>query len=89
MFGDEVKELRRLCGITQEDLGHRCGISASTIGMIEQGRRLPSPTLYARIQDTFFAYGYRLPPRPHKPTRRCDLFSLLRNPLDKEHRDAL
>ena len=57
-------------------------MTASTIGMIEQGRRLPSPTLYARMQDTFANEGYRLPPRPHKAAPRHDIFSLLREPLD-------
>lgn len=82
MFGNDVRELRLRCGLTQKELGIRCGMTASAIGMIEQGRRLPSQTLYARMQDTFASEGYRMPPRPHKAAPRHDIFSLLREPLD-------
>ena len=64
-------------------------MTASAIGMIEQGRRLPSPTLYARMQDAFADEGYRLPPRPHKAVPRHDIFSLLHDPLDKKQGNTL
>lgn len=41
-----IKELRKQRGMTQAELGAKLGISASTVGMYEQGRRDPdTPTL--------------------------------------------
>lgn len=78
MFGDQVWRLRRRLGWSQSELGARCQISASAIGMMEQGRRLPSPACYGRMATVFRREGYRLPPRPHKPTPRHELLELLR-----------
>lgn len=41
MIGDRLRELRRGTGLTQGELGEKIGISASAIGMYEQGRREP------------------------------------------------
>ena len=41
MLGKRLKELRKSRRLTQQELGEALGISASAIGMYEQGRRDP------------------------------------------------
>ena len=40
-FGEKLKSLRRKAGYTQAEAARRLEISASTVGMYEQGRREP------------------------------------------------
>ncbi len=40
-FSQKLKKLRQAMGLTQSEVARRLGISASTIGMYEQGRREP------------------------------------------------
>ena len=42
MLGARIRALRRAAGMNQKELGEKLGVSASTIGMYEQGRREPS-----------------------------------------------
>ena len=42
MLGERIAALRRTRGLSQAELAGRLGISASTMGMYEQGRREPS-----------------------------------------------
>ena len=47
MFSQKLRRLRKERGYTQQDLADKLGMSASTIGMYEQGRRQPDQnTLY-------------------------------------------
>lgn len=41
MLGKKIRQLRNDLHLTQEELGAKIGVSASTIGMYEQGRRSP------------------------------------------------
>ena len=41
-MGERLAKLRHDAGLSQAELGKRLGVSASTIGMYEQGRREPS-----------------------------------------------
>ena len=41
-FKDKIKELRRAKKLTQQEVGEGTGLSTSSIGMYEQGRRKPS-----------------------------------------------
>lgn len=41
MLGDMIRKLRELNNMTQNNLGKKLSLSASTIGMYEQNRRLP------------------------------------------------
>lgn len=46
IFGKNVRERRRACGLTQERLSELCELDPTYISMIEAGRRSPSfPTL--------------------------------------------
>lgn len=82
MFGEELCRLRRSLHLTQRELGALCGLSASAIGMIEQGRRLPSVTRYSRLQTLFREHGAVLPPLPPVP-QRTDWLYLLCGPGDQ------
>ena len=42
MLGERIGALRRAKGLSQAELASRLGISASAMGMYEQGRREPS-----------------------------------------------
>lgn len=53
MFSAELKRLRTEYGMTQAQLANRLGISASAVGMYEQGRREPDSELLARLARMF------------------------------------
>lgn len=53
MFSVELKRLRTEYGMTQAQLANRLGISASAVGMYEQGRREPDSELLARLARMF------------------------------------
>lgn len=40
-FSQKLKKLRQTAGLTQAEVAVRLGVSASTVGMYEQGRREP------------------------------------------------
>jgi len=52
-----LKCLRLKAGLTQAQLADKLGVSASTIGMYEQGRREPDNTTLAKICRTLDASG--------------------------------
>ena len=72
MFSKNLKKLREESGISQEELGNIIGVSKSTIGMYEQGKRMPQKdTILMKIASTFgvtidFLLGYA-------PTRNSEL----------------
>ena len=52
MLGERIAALRRRAGLSQAELAQRLKISASAMGMYEQGRREPSvDTLVAMAQE--------------------------------------
>ncbi len=40
-FGKRLADVRRSCGLTQEQLAEKANITALSLGYIEQGRRWP------------------------------------------------
>ena len=52
-FSEKLKNLRKRCGYTQAEVAEKLGISASTIGMYEQGRREPDMETIARFCELF------------------------------------
>lgn len=52
-FKNIFKMLREELNYTQKDIAGKLGVSISTVGMWETGRRLPSPELYEQIADFF------------------------------------
>ncbi len=49
IFGNRLKELRKSRGYTQQELAKLIGVSASSIGMYEQGRREPENAVLSKI----------------------------------------
>ena len=52
MFGENLKSLRKKAGYTQGDFAQKLGISASAVGMYEQGRREPDQKLLLKMAQT-------------------------------------
>ena len=74
MYGIKLRQLRRQLGLTQRQLGALCGVSGTTISMIEHGKRLPGRETLRRLQ----AVLGDLPPRPAKPLPTAELLTLRR-----------
>lgn len=55
MFGEILKKLRKEAGMSQEQLGSRIGVSKSTIGMYEQGQRMPQNDSILKEIATLFS----------------------------------
>lgn len=53
MFAKRLKELRQLKCLTQAELAELLGISSSSVGMYEQGRREPDINLINKICEVF------------------------------------
>jgi transcriptional regulator with XRE-family HTH domain len=52
-MGERLRELRKQKNLTQEELGKKVSLSASTIGMYEQGRRKPDYSTLVQLCDIF------------------------------------
>lgn len=48
-----LKKLREEKGLTQSELGKKLGISPSTVGMYEQGRRVPDVPILRKMSAFF------------------------------------
>ena len=65
MFGPRIAALRREAGLSQAELAQRLGISASAMGMYEQGRREPSMETVVAMAELFqVSTDYLLTGRP-------------------------
>ena len=68
MFGQNLKKLRISKNLSQSKLSKILGISSSTIGMYEQGRRFPDQTILTKIADFFdVSTDYLLGRNPQNP----------------------
>ena len=48
-FGSNLRRLRRLSGLSQEQLADRASLHRTAIGLLEHGRRLPRIDTLARL----------------------------------------
>ena len=65
MLGQRIGALRRSKGLSQAELAQRLGISASAMGMYEQGRREPAiQTLVTLSRELGVTTDYLLTGRP-------------------------
>jgi transcriptional regulator with XRE-family HTH domain len=53
MLGIRIAILRRSAGWSQSELAARLGVSASAVGMYEQGRRDPATDIIVRLSEIF------------------------------------
>ena len=51
--GEKIKKLRVAAGMTQGQLAQKLGVSTSTVGMYEQGRRKPDGTMLIKLCNVF------------------------------------
>ncbi len=54
-IGERIRKLRKEKGMTQKELGNILGVSISTVGMYEAGKRMPAPETIGKIADYFSA----------------------------------
>lgn len=54
MFSTNLKTLRRSKGLTQAELAKILNTSVSSIGMYEQGRRMPDDKMLKKISSFFY-----------------------------------
>ena len=65
MIGARIAALRRQAGFSQAELARKLSISASAVGMYEQGRREPSADLLVALGEVFgVSVDYLLTGRP-------------------------
>lgn len=76
MFNDRLKELRIKVGLKQSELGKKVGVSASTIGMYEQGRRSPDREMLIKLSNVFNVTLDYLVDNNNIKTDDTDLFNL-------------
>lgn len=55
MFGANLKKLREGAGLSQEQLATAIGVSKSTIGMYEQGKRMPNTNTVLKEIASYFS----------------------------------
>ena len=88
MLGQRIGALRRELGISQAALARRLGISASTMGMYEQGRREPSAdTLVALARELGVSTDFLLTGKVGPvidPDTRCRMISCLVDAADRK-----
>jgi len=53
LLAQNIKKYRRIRGFSQEMLAEKADTSTTHIGMIETGRKYPSPKMLARIAGAF------------------------------------
>lgn len=69
MLGQRIAALRREAGLSQAELARRLQISASAMGMYEQGRREPSgDILVAMAKELQVSTDYLLTGSPRTPS---------------------
>src|SRR6185312_8605638 len=90
-FGDELRRLRLLTGLTQEELAGRAGLTAKAISKLERGeRRHPYPDTVRRLgaalrldeetRAAFVAAAHRTG-QTDRPERSADLAAPLAAPV--------
>ena len=74
MLGARIAALRRQAGMNQGELAKKLGISPSTVGMYEQGRREPSAEMLVRLAEAFsVSTDFLLTGSPAPPERTLTL----------------
>lgn len=50
-MGDRIKETRKKCGLTQEQLAEKLDISVEYVSQIERGLKMPSMQMFIKLVD--------------------------------------
>ena len=82
MLGARIAALRRQMGQSQAELAKYLGVSASAVGMYEQGRREPSGAILVALAANFgVSTDFLLTGNPN-PTEETAIAQILQNRLD-------
>ncbi|MBE6950928.1 MAG: helix-turn-helix transcriptional regulator [Ruminococcaceae bacterium] len=83
MLGARIAALRRDAGWSQAELGRRLKVSASAVGMYEQGRREPSADTLIALSEIFdVTTDYLLKGRPIAAPDQQAVTRLMRSSLE-------
>ena len=83
MLGARIAALRRDAGWSQAELGKRLKVSASAVGMYEQGRREPSADTLVALSEIFeVTTDYLLKGRPVDMADQQAVARLMRQSLE-------
>ena len=87
MLGARIAALRREMGQSQAELAKFLGVSASAVGMYEQGRREPSGAMLVALASNFHvSTDYLLTGKPN-PAEETAIVQMLSHRLDAaQHR---
>ena len=80
-FGNKLRYFRKKMGFTQRGLAEKLNISASTIGMYEQGRREPDFKILSNICD-ILSLNSAILLSNNKPSELNETVKILMNLLD-------
>ena len=86
ILADNLREKRRVCGISQAKLAEGAGISTQYVAMIELSRQFPSPEVLERMAGALGIEAYELfavPPSPESSMERlrADIIAEIRQVL--------
>lgn len=82
MLGARIAALRREMGQSQAELAKYLGVSASAVGMYEQGRREPSGAMLVALSENFgVSTDFLLTGKPN-PTEETTIAQMLSSRLD-------
>jgi len=62
--GRNVRQHRRRCGLSQEELAHRCGLDRTYVSGIERGRRNPTVLVLEQLAAALGTTGIALLAEP-------------------------
>nr|DAV53916.1 MAG TPA: repressor protein [Caudoviricetes sp.] len=88
-FKDIIKKLRLERDLSQQELAEKTGLSASSIGMYEQGRRKPSFEVLELFADTFNVDMDYLLGRSSEPNKYSRILTRAQDELSKEELQSL
>lgn len=82
MFGEQLRATRTEKGFTQYQLAKKLGVSTSTIGMYEQGRRTPDCEMLCAICKVLQVSSDQLLELPSSPNISTDFLQSLESNLN-------
>ena len=94
IFAKNLRENRRKCGFSQENLAEKSGISTQYLAMMEIARKFPTSTVLERIAASMNINVYELflidpSPRDELEQLRKDIINEMKQTFDESLKKAL
>ena len=83
LLGERIREIRKSCRITQEQLAEMLGIGPANISYIENGKFAPSMENFEKMVEIFGVEPYELYKFPCKESA-AEIKAILYNAMDKD-----